>query len=59
MLLPTNPFADGHSLERLVEMVLHIVAEGVADGGVGLLEEFAEADEETTHFRQVLEIRDE
>lgn len=53
MLLPTNPFADGHSLKRFVEMVLHIVAKGVADGGVGLLEEFAEADEKTTHFRQV------
>ena len=31
-------------------MVLHVVAYRVADGGVGLAEEFAEADEKAAHM---------
>jgi len=40
-------------LEMTVQMMVHVVAYGVADGGVGLTEEFADADEEAAHNEPV------
>ena len=50
LLLPPNPVAQGHSLVCVVEVGCHIVAYRVAHGGVGLVEQLAEADEQAAHF---------